>query len=53
MSQIEPTTSASSCPRLLRASTSFFELISKEDVDGRVKPGDDERRTFALERDWS
>jgi hypothetical protein len=32
-----------SCPRLSRASTSFWRGFSKKDVDGRDKPGHDER----------
>src|SRR5258708_39197876 len=30
-----------SCPRLSRASTSFFRRLSKQDVDGRDRPGHD------------
>src|SRR5262245_34815285 len=30
-----------SCPRLSRASTSFLRRLSKQDVDGRDKPGHD------------
>ena len=37
---------ASSCPRLSRASTSLL-LRKKKDVDGRDKPGHDERRDAA------
>jgi hypothetical protein len=33
----------SSCPALCRASTSYLRC-SKKDVDGRVKPGHDEKR---------
>src|SRR5258708_17781287 len=31
-----------SCPRLSRASTSFWPSFSKQDVDGRDKPGHDD-----------
>jgi hypothetical protein len=34
-------TSAQSCPRLSRASTSFLRAFSEKDVDGRDKPGHD------------
>ncbi len=34
-------TSPPSCPRLSRASTSFLRALSKNDVDGRDKPGHD------------
>src|SRR5260370_10824975 len=34
-------TRTASCPRLSRASTSFLPRASKQDVDGRDKPGHD------------
>ncbi len=36
-----------SCPDLIRASTPF--LTAPEDVDRRVKPGDDESREVATQ----
>jgi hypothetical protein len=40
-----------SCPRLLRASTSFSPSFSKQGVDGRDKPGHDSGEMVQYERD--